>query len=98
MSPFEILMLICFGSAWPFSIYKSAVSRSVAGKSLPFLLVILFGYAAGTIHKLFYSMDLVIILYICNFLMVLADIALYFRNRLYHIRASLDDAAPSGGE
>ena len=93
MSVFEILMLVCFGSAWPLSIYKSLKSRSVAGKSLPFLITILVGYTAGTIHKLLNSMDFVIVLYILNFIMVLIDIILYFRNRLYHIRTSVEDLA-----
>ena len=93
MSPFEIAMLVCFGSAWPLSIYKSIKSRSVAGKSLPFLITILIGYAAGTLHKLLYSMDFVIILYLLNFTMVLIDILLYFRNKLYHARTSLEHGA-----
>jgi len=100
MSIFEVIMLVCFGSAWPLSIYKSWTSRAIAGKSLPFLIVILTGYAAGTLHKVFFSMDFVIVLYVLNFLMVLTDIILYFRNRLYHIRASLNDlegSEASGG-
>jgi hypothetical protein len=96
MSAFEIIMLVCFGSAWPLSIYKSLRSRAIAGKSLPFLVVILVGYAAGTLHKIFHSMDFVIVLYILNFLMVLTDIVLYFRNRLYHIKMSLGELKPGG--
>ena len=64
MSPFEILMLVCFGAAWPFSIYKSWRSREVAGKSVVFLFVIFAGYVSGAVHKVFYSFDTVIILYI----------------------------------
>jgi hypothetical protein len=96
MSPFEIIMLVCFGSAWPLSIYKSWKSRAIAGKSLPFLVVILAGYAAGTLHKIFFSMDFVIVLYLLNFTMVFVDILLYLRNRMYHIRTSLADS-PGGG-
>ena len=81
MSIFEIIMLICFGAAWPFSIYKSYTSRSVAGKSLQFLVVLLFGYAAGVMHKIIYNFDYVIFLYILNFLMVSIDTLLYLRNR-----------------
>ncbi len=91
MSVFEIVMLVCFGSAWPLSIYKSLKSRAIAGKSLPFLFVILVGYAAGTLHKILHAMDFVIILYVLNFLMVLADIIIYILNRLYHIRKSVED-------
>jgi len=38
MSIFEALMMIFFGLAWPFSIYKSYKSKSNNGKSLWFLL------------------------------------------------------------
>ncbi len=47
MSPFEIIMLICFGLAWPLSIYKSATSRQVGSRSLAFLIALLVGYIAG---------------------------------------------------
>jgi hypothetical protein len=80
MSYFEIIMLLCFGAAWPFSIYKSCRSRSVEGKSLIFLLILLLGYTAGILHKLFFHYDRVIFLYILNFLMVTLDAALYIRN------------------
>ncbi|OGS21741.1 MAG: hypothetical protein A3J83_02190 [Elusimicrobia bacterium RIFOXYA2_FULL_40_6] len=80
MSIFEAIMLLCFGSAWPFSIYKSYKSRNNKGKSLFFLIIVLSGYLSGVIHKLFYSYDYVIYLYILNFVMVFADIILYIRN------------------
>lgn len=84
MSIFEAIMLVCFGAAWPFSIYKSYVSRSVQGKSAFFLLIVLLGYVAGIMHKLLYQYDMVIYLYILNFIMVSADFLLYLRNsRLY---------------
>ena len=80
MSIFEAMMLICFGAAWPSSIYKSYTSRTSRGKSIAFLIIVLAGYVAGILHKFFYNFDLVIYLYIINALMVLADIFLYFRN------------------
>lgn len=80
MSVFEIIMLLCFGAAWPFSIHKSLTSRSVEGKSPIFLIVLLLGYSAGILHKIFYSFDLVIYLYMLNFLMVSTDLFLYVRN------------------
>jgi len=46
-----------------------------------FLYIIGSGYVAGAFHKIFYSLDPVIALYILNFLMVAADIFLYYRNR-----------------
>ena len=78
---FEIIMLVCFGAAWPFSIYKSYTSRSNAGKSIFFLLVVLTGYLSGVFHKLIYSFDSVIYLYILNFCLVFTDIILYFKNK-----------------
>ncbi len=80
MSPFEILMLLCFGVAWPFSIWKSYKSRSNRGKSIIFLAVIFTGYIAGVLHKLFYAYDAVIYLYALNGVMVAIDMAIYFRN------------------
>ena len=57
MSPFEIIMLVCFGAAWPFSIVKAYRSRENGGKSLLFLIVIFIGYLAGTANKLWYKPD-----------------------------------------
>jgi len=81
LSIFEIIMLLCFGAAWPLSIYKSWKSKSIAGKSIIFLFVVLLGYIAGIIHKMLYSMDFVIYLYIINCIMVGVDIMLYYRNK-----------------
>ena len=87
MSPFEIIMILCFGAAWPFSIVRSLKSRSTQGKSPFFLAVIFTGYLAGLLHKILYSLDPVIILYALNTLMVGFDLILYFRNRR-HERAA----------
>lgn len=83
MSAFEIIMLVCFGAAWPFSIYRSYRSRSTAGKSIVFLIIILIGYGAGIAHKLLYSPDAVTLLYALNAMMVAADVMLYARNRRF---------------
>ncbi|GAB6138645.1 hypothetical protein [Halanaerobaculum tunisiense] len=80
MSIFEIIMLVCFGAAWPMSIYKAYNSRNNSGKSLWFLIIIFTGYISGVIHKLLYSFDYVVFLYLLNGLMVLADMILYYRN------------------
>lgn len=73
-------MLICFGAAWPFSIWKSYKSRSNQGKSMVFLLIVEIGYISGITHKILYSFDFVIYLYILNALLVLTDMMLYWRN------------------
>lgn len=80
MSIFEAIMLICFGAAWPFSIYKSWKSRQNGGKSVVFLYIVIAGYVSGMIHKILYSRDAVIYLYALNALMVITDILLYYRN------------------
>ncbi len=81
MSVFEILMLICFGAAWPVSIMKSLKSKSIDGKSVIFLYVVASGYVFGIIHKLVFNFDIVLILYGINLLMVLTDLGLYYRNK-----------------
>lgn len=83
MSFFEIIMLLCFGFAWPFSIYKSYKSKSVQGKSFIFLLIVLLGYGAGILHKIYYHYDAVIYFYILNTAMVAVDMGLYIRNLKY---------------
>ncbi|NTV89148.1 MAG: hypothetical protein HGA22_02115 [Clostridiales bacterium] len=80
MSIFEILMLVCFGAAWPLSIYKSYTSRKNTGKSVGFLFVIVAGYIFGILHKIFFSYNAVIFLYILNCIMVSTDICLFYRN------------------
>jgi hypothetical protein len=44
MSIFEMIMLVCFGAAWPFSIIKSYKSRDNNGKSVVFLFIVVIGY------------------------------------------------------
>ncbi len=82
MSVFEALMLLCFGAAWPFSIAKSWKSRSTGGKSPLFLAILLAGYLFGIVHKLLYSRNFVLGLYILNASMVTIDLALWTRNKL----------------
>ncbi|HHT64176.1 MAG: hypothetical protein ACOX4H_11255 [Bacillota bacterium] len=81
MSIFEMIMLVCFGAAWPFSIIKSYKSRDNNGKSVVFLFIVVIGYISGIVHKLMYSSDGVIFLYILNAIMVSTDITLYYRNQ-----------------
>lgn len=84
-SLWEIGMLLCFAASWPVSIYKSLKTKFVLGKSPAFMIIILIGYIFGILHKIFYHYDIVIFLYIFNFLIVSFDLVLYFifapRNR-----------------
>ena len=85
---FEIIMIVSFGASWPLNVMKSYRARTTKGKSLPFLLLIFFGYIAGIISKLVNEayMDAigekwyVLFFYVLNFLMVGADLLMYVRN------------------
>jgi hypothetical protein len=74
-------MLLCFAASWPVNILKALRTRSSKGNSLGFLVIIWIGYAGGIIHKILFSRDLVMGLYILNFIMVGIDITLWFINR-----------------
>ena len=86
---FEMCFLICFAVAWPVSIVKSVKSRTSKGKSIVFEYFIIAGYCFGIAAKLVDThLSYVIIFYIINLIMVLIDIALYYRNaRLDKARA-----------
>ena len=81
LSIFEAGMLICFGAAWPMNIIKSLRSRTSAGRSVLFQWFVLVGYVSGITHKIIYKPDIVMILYIINFMMVAFDTYLYYRNK-----------------
>ncbi|MDR1835410.1 MAG: hypothetical protein LBQ96_06370 [Fusobacteriaceae bacterium] len=79
---FEVIMLICFGAAWPLSIYRSWKSRTTKGKSVFFLIVIVIGYASGVLDKIINNnVNKTVFLYLLNATMVSVDIFLWFRNR-----------------
>lgn len=82
MSIFEAIMLLCFGAAWPASIYKSYTSRSTKGKSVLFLAILCAGYVSGILNKvLYFPGDWLVWLYALNLCMISTDLLLYFRNR-----------------
>ena len=90
MSEFlEILMIVSFGASWPFNVIKSVKTKSTKGKSLLFLYLIFFGYIAGIASKLMNpaymeaiaSKWYVLFFYVLNFIMVGADLVLYYINR-----------------
>lgn len=84
---FEAIMLICFGCAWPMSIWRLLKTKSSKGKSLFFLGIIIIGYIAGIIHALFQDYYIhghiayVAYLYIINIIMVSIDFSLSFKYR-----------------
>ena len=78
---FETVMLLCFAAAWPASIHKSWTSRTRKGKSLSFMLIILVGYMAGIAKVLTTdTANYMLIPYTLNTMLVLCDLALYYRN------------------
>ena len=84
----EIIMIVSFGASWPMNVIKSYRARTAKGKSLGFLLLILFGYVAGITSKLvneaymanFSAKWYVLFFYVLNFVMVFTDLMLYVRN------------------
>lgn len=83
MSPFEIIMLLCFGFSWPFAIIKTVKAKNPAGKSFLFLTLLLVGYVSGCMHKIVFKYDNVFWLYVINGMMVMTDLllSLYYRAR-----------------
>ena len=84
----EIIMIVSFGASWPMNVIKSYKARTTKGKSLWFLLLIIFGYIAGIASKFLndaYMASIaekwyVLFFYVLNLVMVSADLALYIRN------------------
>ena len=84
----EIIMVLSFGASWPFNVMKSYKARSAKGKSVLFLVLILFGYVAGITSKFMnesYMAEFdrkwyVLFFYVLNFIMVFIDFCLYLRN------------------
>lgn len=84
----EAVMIISFGCSWPLNIIKSLQTRSTEGKSLPFLLLIDFGYVAGIVGKILGdNMTWVFAFYVLNFVMVTLDLCLYFKHLFAEKRA-----------
>ena len=90
MSEFlEVVMIVSFGASWPLNVIKSYKTRTAKGKSVMFLLLILFGYVAGIASKFmneaymasFTEKWYVLFFYVLNFVMVFTDFCLYLRNR-----------------
>ena len=83
MSEFlEICMIVAFGFSWPMNVIKSYKARTTKGKSLAFLVLIFSGYICGIASKLLAPSFkwYVLFFYILNFIMVGADLVLYYRN------------------
>ena len=75
----EAVMFICFGLSWPVSLIKTLRTKTVTGKSPLFLVLIIIGYMSGITHKIIFSRDILILLYLVNLSMIIADLGLYLR-------------------
>ncbi len=75
-SPFEAIMMICFGASWPFAILKTVRAKNPTGKSFLFLSLVVIGYISGCIHKVYNNFDNVFWLYALNSVMVTIDLIL----------------------
>lgn len=79
---FEIIMLVCFGLSWPISVYKSIKSKSTKGKSVVFLFAIIIGYISGITGKIITNtINIALIFYIINLIVVSTDTVIFFINR-----------------
>ncbi len=78
----ETIMLICFGLSWPINVYKAYKARTAAGTSPLFILLIITGYVAGIAAKIIMGqINFVLVVYFLNLVIVLFNLAVYFRNR-----------------
>lgn len=78
----ETMMLICFGFSWPISVVHNFRARTARGMSLPFILLIIFGYICGLTGKLIsHNITYVLAVYIFNLCAVSINVPIYFRNR-----------------
>ncbi len=83
---FEGVMILCWGISWPAAVRKTLKAKSVEGVSILFLWLVFAGYISGILFKLFSAqtdgfVNPVIVLYLFNFLMVGAELILYYRYR-----------------
>lgn len=87
---FESLMLVCFGLSWPMSVFKNIKARTAKSMSLPFILLICFGYIAGITAKIItHNISYVLIVYVLNLIIVSANVVIYFINKSYDKKARL---------
>jgi hypothetical protein len=90
ISILEAIMLICFGISWPVSVSKALKTKIVIGKSPLFMSLVAIGYASGISHKILYSRDYLVVLYMFNLSMILIDLYLYTK---YNLRGDAERTA-----
>lgn len=90
----ETMMLICFGFSWPISVIHNYRAATTHGMSVPFILLIMFGYVCGLTGKLIaHNISYVLVVYIFNLCMVSLNLVVYFRNRRLDRKRAQEAAA-----
>ena len=89
----EAAMLICFGLSWPISLIKNIRAHTARHMSLQFILLICVGYIAGIAAKLLRGAVSYVLV---AFLIVAANIAVYFLNRRLDRRAKMQSIEKEG--
>ena len=85
---FEMLMLLCFAFAWPFSIVKQWRTGTSKGKSILFSYVIILGYIFGMINKVVSDdINYVFAFYVIDLVLVLIDTLIYYRNQMHESKS-----------
>jgi len=83
----EAVMLICFGFSWPLNLIKNIKAGTAKAMSLPFIVLILFGYIAGIAAKFVgyfvqgIALNYVLIVYFLNLIFVSINFVVYFINK-----------------
>ncbi|MEI3089175.1 MAG: hypothetical protein V8T01_04115 [Oscillospiraceae bacterium] len=92
----ESMMLLCFGFSWPISVVNNYRSRTTRGMSLPFILLIIFGYICGITAKLIsHNITYVLAVYIFNLLAVSTNLPFTSATRSWTTRATRPPINPS---
>lgn len=77
-------MMCCFGFSWPIAVIKNIKARTAKSMSLPFILLVLLGYAAGIVAKFISgNTGYVLIIYFVNVASVTVNLVVYFVNLRY---------------
>ena len=78
----EAGMLVCFGVSWPVNAIKAWKAGTAAGTSALFLALITAGYLCGIAAKFVgSSINWVLAVYMFNLVALIANWAVYLRNR-----------------
>ena len=95
----EAVMMLCFGLSWPINVIKAYKARTAKGTSLPFILLITFGYLAGITAKIVTGqINYVLAVYLFNLAVVGLNIAVYFRNTALDRKAAQTAEAAAESE